>query len=50
MDSQGSFFPDGAVAIAAGRIVAAGSTKAVTASVSARTMLDASGKAILPAS
>ena len=48
MDSQGSFFLDGAVAIDGGRIVTVGSAKAVTSSVSARAMLHASGKAILP--
>jgi 5-methylthioadenosine/S-adenosylhomocysteine deaminase len=48
MDEAGSFFPDGAVAIADGRIVAAGEARAVSAQVTASERLDAAGKAILP--
>lgn len=48
MDAAGSFFPDGAVALADGRILALGDRRTVTATVNAATMVDACGKAILP--
>ena len=48
MDAAGSFFPDGAVAVAAGRIEALGERAAVAASVRAAEEIDATGKAILP--
>ena len=48
MDAAGSFFPDGAVAIAGGRIAAVGDRREVSARVSAGERLDASAKAILP--
>jgi 5-methylthioadenosine/S-adenosylhomocysteine deaminase len=48
MDAAGSFFPDGAVAIASGRIAAVGDRREVSARVSAAERLDASAKAILP--
>src|SRR5262245_41083895 len=48
MDADGSFFPDGAVAIAGGRIVAGGDRQEVSARVRAAERSDASGKAILP--
>ncbi|HWF40358.1 MAG TPA: amidohydrolase [Candidatus Acidoferrales bacterium] len=48
MDSAGSFFSDGAVAISHGSIVAVGHREAVAAAVAADEMIDARGKAILP--
>jgi 5-methylthioadenosine/S-adenosylhomocysteine deaminase len=48
MDAVGSFFPDGAVAIAGGRVAAVGDRREMGARVSAAERLDASGKAILP--
>ena len=48
MDAAGSFFKDGAVALAGGRIVAVGERDAVSATVSAAREIRAAGKAILP--
>ena len=48
MDASGSFFPDGAVAVAGGRIAAVGDRREVRARVTAAERLNASGKAILP--
>lgn len=48
MDSAGSFFSDGAVAISDGSIIAVGHRKAVAAAVAADEVIDARGKAILP--
>lgn len=48
MDEMGRFFPEGAVAVSDGRILALGDSRTVTATVNAATTIDASGKAMLP--
>lgn len=48
MDAAGSFFRDGAVAVANGRILAVGERDKITATFDASKTIDASKKAILP--
>jgi 5-methylthioadenosine/S-adenosylhomocysteine deaminase len=48
LDPAGSFFRDGAVAIANGRILAVGDRKTVSATIDAESVIDAAGKVIMP--